>query len=189
MASKPNQTKSKNTKSSETGEAGDSPLQKKILLEWAAPIRPYRKLDKEVFSTILAGAFLLGVILFFIDGAVPVIALASIVFLFYVLGNVPPGQVHHTITNWGIESEDKSWPWETMARYWLQGKGRNRMLVIQLASHLPQHIRFMLGDMDEKKLHDLLQDFLTEDKPQPNWLDKSSKWLESKIRLTPDGAD
>ena len=164
----------------------DRPLQKKLLLEWAAPVRPYRQINKEVFSTILAGAFLLGVILFFIDGAMPVIALASILFLLYVMGTVPPHQVTHTITTWGIESENNSWPWEIMARYWIKGADKNRMLNIQLATNWPQHLYFMLGPVDEKKLTQILRDHLVEDEPKPNWLDKSSAWLENKIRLSPE---
>jgi hypothetical protein len=139
-----------------------------------------------VFSTVLAGAFLFGVILFFIDGAIPVIFLASVIFLVYVFGNVPPGKVRHIITNWGIESEDKSWPWETMARYWIQGQAQNKMLIIERQGGFHQHLRFMLGELQPNQLHDLLQQYLIMNQPRPNWLDKSSKWLESKIRLAPE---
>jgi hypothetical protein len=186
MAARTTKSAKKPDKKEATSTATSKPLQKKLLLQWQAPVRPYKKLNKEVFSTILAGAFLLGVILFFIDGAMPVIALASVIFLFYVMGTVPPHQVQHSITTWGIESEDKAWPWEIMARYWIKGKKDNRMLNIQLATNFPQHLRFMLGDVDEKKLATILQGHLVEDQPKPNWLDKSSAWLEAKIKLSPE---
>ena len=165
----------------------ESPLQRKMWLEWEAPVRPYRKLDKELFSTILAGAVLLGVILFFIDGAIPVIALASLVFLFYVLGTVPPGKVKHVITSWGIESEDKSWPWEVMGRFWIEGKDKNRMMIVEVsAAWWSSHLRFMLGDLDEEKLRELMQQFVVEDRPKANWLDRASRWVETKVRLVPE---
>jgi hypothetical protein len=145
-----------------------------------------KRLNKEVFSTLLAGAFLLGIILFFIDGAIPVLALISLVFLIYVMGTVPPGQITHTITNWGIESEGKAYPWEAFTRYWIQGAGHNRMLVVETLYSWPRHLRFLLGEVDEKQLSAVLNDHLVEDKPAPNWLDKSSKWLESKVRLSPE---
>jgi len=165
-------------------ETTDSPVQRKVLLEWEANTRPYRRLEKEVFSTILAGAFLLGVILFFIEGAIPVIALASLIFLLYVMGTIPPGKVKHAMTSWGMESEDKVWVWEAMSRFWIQGKDSNRMLVIELMGNLSKHIRFMLGDVDEKKLKVLLLSRLVEDQPKPNWLDKASRWVEKKVRLS-----
>ena len=102
------------------------------------------------------------------------------------MGTVPPHQVTHTITTWGIESETKSWPWEIMARYGIKGADKNRMLNIQLATNWPQHLYFMLGPVDEKKLTQILRDHLVEDEPKPNWLDKSSAWLENKIRLSPE---
>lgn len=181
-------------KQKSTEEEMESVLQRKVLMEWEAPARPYRKLDKEVFSTVLAGAFLLGVILFFIDGAMPVVALASLVFLYYVLGTVPPGKVKHVITNWGIESEDKVWPWELMMRFWLQGEGKNTMMVVELGpgtSMWSRHLRFMLGDLrdsksnGEEELRKLMQQYVIEDQPKPNWLDKVTKWAESKVKLAP----
>lgn len=186
-AAKPPATMSEDNNSPTSTVNTRGPEQKRQLLQWTSPVRPYKKLNKEVFSTILAGAFLLGVILFFIDGAIPVIALASLVFLFYVMGTVPPGMTSHTITNWGMESEDKAWPWEFMTRYWIQGDDHNRMLVVELGTYWPRHLRFMLGDIEENKLHELLKRYLVEDRPKPNWLEKTSVWLEGKIRLSPEG--
>jgi hypothetical protein len=182
-------SKSANSKEQEAVEKQSdvNDLQKSTIHEWEANTRPYKKLDKDVFSTILAGAFLLGVILYFIDGAVPVMALASLVFLFYVMGTVPPGKTYHKITNWGLESEDKLYVWDALLRYWVQGKEGNKMLVVETNLKWPRHIRFMIEDKDEEKIHEIMQRYLVEDQPAPNWIDKSTAWLERKIRLSPDG--
>lgn len=185
MSSKNNKTEKTPAKEPSTKET-NLPLQRKLIYQWAAPVRPFKKLDKEVYSTVFAAAFLVGIILFFIDGVMPVIMLIAILFLFYVMGNVKPHQVNHAITNWGIESENSSWPWEVMTRYWIQGKADNRMLVIETMLRWPTHLRFMLGDTKSEKIHTILQQYLVEDRPAPNWLDKSSDWLKAKIRLTPD---
>ena len=166
--------------------ANFKPLQKQILLTWTAAGRPIYKIDKDVLSTIIAGTFLISVILFFIDGAMPVIMLASIIFLLYVLGNTPPHDVKHTISNWGIESEGNLYVWESFTRYWIDGKGENRMMVVETALNWPRHLRFMLGNVKEDDLVEIMQTFLIEDKPAPNWADKASTWLEKRIRLTPD---
>jgi len=44
----------------------------------------------------------------------------------------------------------------------------------------------MLGELQEDQIHDLLQKYLIMDQPKPNWLEKASQWLETKIRLAPE---
>jgi hypothetical protein len=159
------------------------PLQKRLLLEWEADDRPYKRLNKEVFSTIVAGAGLLGVILFIIDGVVPVVMLIAFLFLWYVLGTVKPRKVKHYLTTWGIETEDKVYFWEYMTRYWVEGSEGHRMLVIELALNWPRNLRLMLDSrVTEDVLREALDEVIIEDRPAANWLEKASRWLEGKIR-------
>jgi len=163
-------------------------LEERELYSWKAVSRVHKMRGKDFYSTVIVLALLISVILFFIDGAIPVIALASLVFLFYVLGTVPPGMVKHVITSWGIESEGRSWPWTMMTRFWIEGKEKNRMMIVELAMWWPRHLRFMLGDLSEEKLQELMQEYVVEDKPRENWLDRASGWVERKVRLTPESS-
>ncbi len=159
------------------------PVQKELIMEWSAYDRPFTQLNREVFSTILAGVLLLGVILFFIEGIIPVIMLASFVFLWYVLGTVKPQKATHKLLTWGIETSNKIYYWESMTRFWVEGKEGNRMLVIELLQVWPRHLRVMIdSDETEAVLREVLVEFLVEDEPLPNWVDKSAKWLERRIK-------
>lgn len=159
------------------------PIQKELMFEWEAFDRPFKALNKETFSTVLAGVFLLGVILFFIDGPIPVIMLASFVFLWYVLGTVKPGKTVHRVWTWGIETSGKMYVWELMRRFWIEGKGDNRMVVIELLQLWPRHLRLVIdSDKTEAELREILLELLVEDEPKPNWVDKGAKWLEKRIR-------
>ena len=44
----------------------EKPVQLKTLLKWQAPIRPFKKRDREYYTTIAAIVFLLAVILLFL---------------------------------------------------------------------------------------------------------------------------
>ncbi len=159
------------------------PVQKELLWEWEAAERPFTPLNREVFSTILAGVFLLAVILFFIEGVMPVVMLASFVFLWYVLGTVKPGNTIHRLLTWGIETNGKIYPWEMMRRFWIEGQGENRMLVVELTQIWPRHLRVMIDNEEtEAVLREVMLELLVEDEPAPNWVDKGAKWLEKRVR-------
>jgi hypothetical protein len=158
-------------------------FQRRILLEWSAPERPFHRLNKQVFSTILSLAFLVGVILFFIEGTMPVITLIAIIFFFYILGTIPPRMITHRLTNWGVETEGHRWPWDIMTRYWIEGQENSRMIVIELIAGFPRHLRLLLGEQKEDKIKTLLEKYLIYDRPQANWLEKLETWLKTKINL------
>lgn len=159
------------------------PVQNDLLWEWEAPTRPFKQLNREVFTTILAVVFLLGVILFVIDGVVPVLLIISIVFFWYVSGTVRPGTIVHRLTTWGIESENKLWIWDVMTRYWFEGEADSRTVVIELNKLWPRHLRLVMDSSEtEQAVDELLVGILVKDQPKPNWLEKAGKWLETKIK-------
>ena len=57
----------------------------KDLFAWRAPARPFKRRNKEFWTRIMVIAAIFGLILFLIEGAMPVILIISIIFLYYVL--------------------------------------------------------------------------------------------------------
>ena len=165
----------------------NAPIQKKLVHEWQAQERPYAPLNREMFTTVVAGVFLLGVILFVINGPIggTIIGmfLASIVFLWYVMGTVKPQKAIFRIFTWGIEAGERLYPYDIMNRFWFEGKDENRMLVVELLINWPRHLRVMIDNEEtEALLREILEDFIVEDQPKPNWLEKASTWIEKQIR-------
>ena len=159
------------------------PIQKKLIHEWQAQERPYVPLNREMFTTVVAGVFLLGVILFVIEGIFPVMLLSSVVFLWYVMGTVKPQKAICRILTWGIETGNKLYLFEMMTRFWFEGKDENRMLVIELNQTWPRHLRVMVDNEEtEAILSEVLEDIMVRDQPLPNWLDKVTRWFEKQVR-------
>lgn len=163
------------------------PIQKKLIIEWQANDRPYKPLNREMFSTVVAGTVLLGIILFVIEGPVSgtfvVMFLASVIFLWYVMGTVPPQMTVYRMLTWGIEVGNKLYPFEMMTRFWVEGQDKNRMLVVELVVGFPRHLRVMIDSEEtEEVLREVLEEIIIEDQPKPNWLDKVSTWFEKQIR-------
>lgn len=183
-------TENKTTKKQETSQKvsdrvsdDDVLLNRETLIEWEAYERPFRPLNKEVFSTVIAGVFFFGVILFFIEGLIPVMMLVALVFWWYVMGTVTPEKDVYRFTSWGLESKEKLWVWDYMARFWFEGKGSTRVVVIEMLTSFPRHVRVVIdSDETENAVRELLSELIIEDEPKANWLDKASRWLETRIK-------
>lgn len=161
----------------------DSPLQRELLFQWESYERPYRPLNKQVFSTLVAFVLLLSVVLYFLSGITAVILLISVMFLFYVLGTVQPAMAIHSLDTWGIETHNKLYVWDIMTHYWFEDYGESRVLVIGLTSRWPRFLRIVLDTEEtEDILNEVLAEILIKYHPEPNWLDKSTNWLEQHIQ-------
>ncbi|MEK7521357.1 MAG: hypothetical protein AAB599_00960 [Patescibacteria group bacterium] len=152
------------------------------LFVWHAPVRPFKKRNKEFFTTVLAVAFLTAVIFFVIGGWLPVIVIASLVFLVYVLSTIAPEEVEHKITSRGVSFAGKSYLWEELTRFWLTTRFGSELLVIE-TYRLPGRLEFVIQTEDKEKLKLLLQDRLPYEEASPTFLDKAASWLSKRVPL------
>lgn len=155
----------------------------KTLLSWKAPERPYQKRSQEFYKTAGSLAFLFAVILIFFKEWFLIIVIASILFLVYVLSNVPPNEIEHKITNKGIEIAQNKYNWNELGDYWFSNLMGQRVLNIILPFKFPGKLILVLGNQNEKELTNLLDRFLNYQEPNKNFLDKGSEWLSKKLPL------
>src|ERR1035437_3250582 len=71
------------------------------LVTWIAPSRPFKRRDKQFYTTVFAIAGIVSLVLFLAEGVMPVVLIVAFVFLYYVLSTVPPENVEYKITNKG----------------------------------------------------------------------------------------
>lgn len=154
----------------------------KVLYSWTAPARPFKKRDKEFFTTVLAIAFLVSLIMFFLEGALPVAVIISVVFLVYVLSTVPPEAVEHKITNRGIYFAGRKKGWEELLRFWLTKRFDNELLILE-GTGLPGRIEMVINGEDRERIRTELGKYIDYEEAEPNFLDKAASWLSSKIPL------
>jgi hypothetical protein len=154
----------------------------KVVLEWKAPNRPFKKRKRKYYTTIGMIVMLIGLILFFANQFVLIAVLLSVTFLAYVLSSIPPETVINQFTTYGIRSDKELYYWEELGRFWYKTKYGQRVLYIQIP-RFPFRLTILMGDQDEKQITDLLSQLLIQEEPLPSQFDKAAAWLQEKIPL------
>jgi hypothetical protein len=154
----------------------------KELFSWKAPSRPFKKRDREFWVTVGAIAFIGGIILFLIEGVMPVILIISIVFLYYVMSTVEPEMVTYAITNLGVKFADKRTDWDYLTRFWFTKRMDTSLLVFEMTS-LPGRLELVIDPKDQDKLKEVLADYVVNEEAPPSQLDKAANYLADKLPL------
>jgi len=157
--------------------------EEKVLFSWSSPIRPFKKREREYYTTIASIAFLIIVIMAFLREFLLIAVVIAFAFVSYVLAAIPPGKVKHQLTNRGIRSADKLYRWGDMRRYWIEEKFGQKMIIVQTAMLFPGQLLLLLDEGNEKRVRKLFNERLPYDKPEPTFMDKSASWLSEKVPL------
>jgi hypothetical protein len=157
-------------------------IAEKELFSWNAPSRPFKRRDREFWVTLGAIAFIGGLILFLIEGVMPVILIISIVFLYYVMSTVAPESIAYAITNLGVKIADKRTDWDYLTRFWFSKRFDSDLLVFEMDA-LPGRLELVIDGKDKEKLREVLVDFVIEEEASPSGLDKAATFLVSKLPL------
>lgn len=158
------------------------PVTEETVLTWSAPNRPFKKRNKQFYTTVAIIVFLVSLILFFAGQFLPIAVVISVAFLAYVLSSVPPQEANYRITTFGIRVENNLYYWEELGRFWFDERYQQKMAHIEVA-RFPGRITLMLGEVQEEDLDELLSEVLPKEKPADTFFDSSAKWLQEKIPL------
>lgn len=158
------------------------PIPEEDILLWEAPSRPFKKRNKQFYSTVATIVVLISMILFFAGQFLPIAVVISVAFLAYVLSSVPPNNVKHKVTTYGFRLEDQLYYWEEMGRFWFEDKYGQRLIKIEVA-RFPGQLTILLGEVNQSDLEEILMEVLIKEKPKDTFFDKSAKWLQEKIPL------
>ncbi len=157
--------------------------QMKILFSWKAPIRPFKRRDKDFWTTVLAIIFLLSLILFFVKEWFLIAAIISLAFVYYVLSTVSPEEIEYRITNKGISFEEKSYDWDFLWRFWFSEKYGQKLLNIDTRLSMPGRLSLVIKKEDEPKIKEILEKYLLNEEAPLTFFDKASAWLAKKLPL------
>ncbi len=160
------------------------PEDEQLLLNWRSPSRPFKKREKEFFTTIGAIVFLLAVILVFIKEFLLIGAIVALAFVAYVLATVPPEEVEHQITSEGLDSAGHEYKWEELTGFWFAEKWGQPILLIQTKMKFPGRLVILYSAPEQAKIKDNLSKYLKFfEQPEKNWMDDAAKWLSEKVPL------
>lgn len=157
--------------------------QEKDLVVWTAPSRPFQRRSKDFYTSLVAVAGLVGVVLFIIEGIMPVILVISAVFLFYVLSTIPPGDIEYKITDQGIKIGDSKTPWELLGRYWFVARGGSEILVVE-TSRVPGRMELVIDLAKKDEIQKALDKYLVNEQAAPTMYDKMASWATKTLPKT-----
>ena len=159
------------------------PMPEEVVFEWSAPERPFKKHNRQFFTTIWMIALLLSLIFFF-AGQLPLIGVVlAVVFMIYMLFTIPPGSITHKITTYGFRVEGKLYYWEEMGRFWFTKKYSQSLLHIEVG-RFPFHLTTLLSEeLPEESMRLIMSEILLEETPEPTSYEKMASWLHKKIPI------
>lgn len=150
------------------------------LANWVAPARPFKRRNREFYVTVISIAAIVGLILFLVEGWVPVVLLISLVFLFYVMNTVEPENIEYRITTKGIKIAEKLTEWPYLGRFWFSRRFDSELLIIETA-RLPGRLELVINPELKTKIREGLAQYLKEEEVPPSYLDKAAGWFSKKL--------
>lgn len=155
----------------------------KTLLSWKAPMRPFKRRDREFWTTVLSIAFLLTVILLFVKEWLLIAVIIALIFVYYVLSTVPPEEIEYQLTNRGVRFASQEYVWEEFFQFWISEKWGQKILNLESRRAFPGRLQMLLGEIEEKKIKEICSRYLPEETPPPSFLDRGADWLSKKVPL------
>ncbi len=152
----------------------------KILFSWKAPARPFKRRDREFWVRVIAISGIAGLILFLAEGAMPVILLIAIVFLFYILSTVEPEEIEFKITNRGIKMAGQTTDWSFLSRFWFTKRGGNDLLIFETFSLLGR-LEVIINPKDKEEIQKALSKYVLHEEAPATYLDKATNWFSQKF--------
>ncbi|PWU23491.1 hypothetical protein C5B42_02980 [Candidatus Cerribacteria bacterium 'Amazon FNV 2010 28 9'] len=154
-----------------------------MLVSWQAASRPFKKRDREFYTTIAIIVFLLTLILFFAGQFLLIAVLISLAFVTYVLNSVPPEPVHNAVTTFGIRTGDQLFYWQELGRFWFGEQYKSQLLYIETARAFPAQLILIIDGVDQENLKKILLKYTVHEKPKATWLDNAANWMQEKFPL------
>lgn len=156
--------------------------QPQTAISWSAPSRPFKQRTKDTHVTIISVAALFGLVLFIIEGILPVLLLVSMVFLFYVLSTVKPTEIDYDITDAGILIAGKATPWDTTIRFWFTERSGSSLLIIETLN-FPGRLELIIKPELKGKIKTALMAYIPHEQGQPSFYDKAATFTNKIIPL------
>lgn len=158
----------------------EQPEAEKVLVNWTAASRPFKRRSREFYVSLVSIVGLIGAILFLIEGLMPVILLAALVFLFYVLSTVSPDNVEYQITTFGVRFAGRLTPWEKLGRFWFVNRLGSDLLVFEVYA-LPGRLELVAPKEIHSKAEVALKKYLIEEEAPPGAFDKAANWASKRL--------
>ena len=155
------------------------------LISWVGPSHIRKVASRRYYFNMALIVVIIAIILIFLQQLYLMMIILAIVFLFVVSAISPAQPVRHTITNYGIYSGNKFYPWENSGRFfWFETDDANHRSLIVQTRRFPWSVIMLLNKkINEDRLTEILNNFITYRTPKRNWMDKIITWFKKTFPL------
>lgn len=150
------------------------------LVVWQAIARPFKKRERKFYVTVISLVGIVSLILFLAEGAMPVILLVSLLFLFYIMNTVVPETIEYKITTKGISISGKKVDWGLLGRFWFAPKADQEVLIMESAN-FPGRMELVIAIEKKEEIKKALSSYLVEEEIPPSFLEKAAGWISNKL--------
>lgn len=157
--------------------------EEKVLFEWEASERAYQKKDKDFWVTAIAILILVSVILIFIKEFFLIMALISVLFLYYALSAVPPGKVKNKLTNRGIYFGELRYSWKDLKKFWFKKSMSSDTICFETELRFPRMVSLVIDTKDMGKLKEIVLKRIPMLETSPTFVDRLTKWFADRLPL------
>ncbi len=157
----------------------------KQLFTWVSPERVYNPRRSATYKRNMGLLLLLIVLLLFFLSRMGLLAVVlSLIFLGFVLSNVPPRRIRHIITNYGLYTSNHFYPWlERGQRYWYETSHGQEQLIFEIR-RFPYRVVLLVGhERNKKQLDKIFSHYFVLQKPEPNDVDKLITWWQKTFPM------
>jgi hypothetical protein len=158
------------------------PPSEELVYEWTAPTRPFKRQDRQFYTTIGSIIFLISLILLFAGQFLTIAVVIAIGFLVYVMSAVPPEMVRHQITTFGLRTDQQLYAWEELGRFWITERMGQKVIHVE-AGRFPNHLSLLVGDGDEAQLTEIFSQVLLNQEPPQTTFDRAAAWLQERFPI------
>ncbi len=159
-----------------------SPIQ--TVLTWTAPIRHYRKRQKQYFINIFFIVLALEIILVLFSQYLLMLVVLSFAFLAYSLAITPPGEIVYRISTEGLTVGDHFYLWQELYDFYFKERHHITTLHVRTQSFLPGELVMLLGDRSQDEIKHALLPFLPfREYVKPDVTERAGDWLAKTFPL------
>lgn len=157
--------------------------EEKIWFEWTAPERAYQKKNRDYWITAISILILVSVILIFVKEFFLIMALISVLFLYYALSAVPPGTVKNKITNWAVYFGELRYEWPDLKKFWFKKNLSNLTINFETNLRFPRMVSLVISPENQEEIKKIVIKKIPLLEDSPTFVDKLTKWFAERLPL------
>ncbi len=136
------------------------------ILEWSAPLRVFKPLNRDNFRRLVVWCLLLGIVLIFFKEFFLALAVFSLLFFSYVMGTVPPQVIQHRISENGITTAGHTYLWRELRDFYFTERLGQTILNVE-TSVRPARLSLILQSVERNQVEGVLSRFIPHREESP----------------------